>query len=88
MTWRFPSRTTRALGEDNWRRASIFFSAPSSWKKPMLTFKTMTVDRFPLAGVDGGRYVRGNIRPACGPCNSSDGTNQMLQKRYGYEDQF
>jgi hypothetical protein len=35
----------------------------------MLTVDTVTVDRYPLAGVDGGRYVRGNIRPACAICN-------------------
>lgn len=35
----------------------------------LLTFETITVDRFPLAGCNGGRYVKGNIRPACGPCN-------------------
>lgn len=39
----------------------------------VLTFATITVDRFPVAGVDGGRYVRGNIRPACAPCNSRHG---------------
>lgn len=54
----------------------------------VLNFKTMTVDRFPIPGEEGGRYVRGNIRPACGHCNSVDGTTRMLQKRYGYEDDF
>jgi hypothetical protein len=37
-----------------------------------LTDSTITVDRI-LPGVLGGRYVRGNIRPACGPCNSETG---------------
>lgn len=52
----------------------------------MLTVDTITVDRFPLAGVDGGRYVRGNIRPACGPCNSLDGhvKGQQRQNVRGY----
>jgi hypothetical protein len=27
------------------------------------------VDRFPVCGVHGGRYVRGNIVPSCPPCN-------------------
>lgn len=27
------------------------------------------VDRFPTCGHAGGRYVRGNIVPSCGPCN-------------------
>lgn len=34
---------------------------------------TITVDRYPVPGCQGGRYVRGNIRPACGPCNSIHG---------------
>ena len=34
---------------------------------------TMQVDRYPIPGCEGGRYVRGNIRPACGPCNNHDG---------------
>lgn len=39
----------------------------------VLTFDTLTVDRFPIPGCQGGRYVRGNIRPMCGPCNSKLG---------------
>lgn len=35
---------------------------------------TITVDRYPVAGIDGGTYERSNIRPACGPCNSRAGT--------------
>jgi hypothetical protein len=38
-----------------------------------LTFETITVDRWPVAGCDGGRYVRGNIRPQCAPCASAQG---------------
>jgi len=34
--------------------------------------QSVTVDRV-VPGCDGGRYVRGNIRPACGPCNSETG---------------
>ena len=40
-----------------------------------LTFDTITVDRHPLAGIDGGTYKRDNIRPACGKCNSADGAS-------------
>lgn len=43
----------------------------------VLTFETLTVDRYPLRRTEGGRYVHGNIRPACGPCNSSDGSIEM-----------
>jgi hypothetical protein len=39
----------------------------------VLTLDTITVDRFPLPGCQGGTYVRGNIRPACSTCNSSRG---------------
>lgn len=39
----------------------------------ILTLETVTVDRFPLRGADGGSYRRGNIRPACGDCNNADG---------------
>lgn len=33
---------------------------------------TITVDRI-RPGCEGGKYVRGNIRPACGRCNSETG---------------
>jgi hypothetical protein len=36
-------------------------------------YDSLTVDRWPIAGVDGGRYVRDNIRPAYGICNYADG---------------
>lgn len=32
----------------------------------------MTVDRI-IPGCEGGRYIRSNIRPACGRCNSETG---------------
>lgn len=66
-------------------------TAPCSFDgcEKMLTFKTMTVDRFPLAGEDGGTYKRNNIRPACGPCNFADEVNrEKKKKRYGYKDDF
>lgn len=37
-----------------------------------LAFETITVDRI-VPGCKGGRYVHGNIQPACGPCNSKHG---------------
>lgn len=39
----------------------------------VLTMDTITVDRFPVPGAQGGTYARGNIRPACAPCNSKYG---------------
>lgn len=38
-----------------------------------VTFATITVDRYPVPGCRGGTYRRGNIRPACGPCNFRHG---------------
>lgn len=38
----------------------------------LLTADTLTVDRI-KPGCQGGTYARGNIRPACGTCNSSTG---------------
>jgi hypothetical protein len=39
----------------------------------ILTLETVTVDRHPTPGAHGGTYARDNIRPACGPCNSTHG---------------
>lgn len=47
----------------------------------VVTFDTITVDRYPLSGVDGGTYRRGNIRPACGPCNFSAGGKMGNQRK-------
>jgi hypothetical protein len=38
-----------------------------------MTFEDITVDRYPLAGIDGGGYGHDNIRPACRYCNEGDG---------------
>lgn len=38
----------------------------------VLDFGTVTVDRI-VPGALGGRYVQGNIRPACQSCNSIEG---------------
>jgi hypothetical protein len=38
---------------------------------PKHPYGTFEVDRFPLCGHAGGRYVRGNIVPACKPCNGT-----------------
>lgn len=42
--------------------------------------QAVTVDRI-VPGCQGGRYVRGNIRPACGPCNTSTGGRLGVQIR-------
>lgn len=46
--------------------------APCAFCGESLTFETVTVDRI-IPGCQGGRYVRENIRPSCGPCNFSLG---------------
>jgi 5-methylcytosine-specific restriction endonuclease McrA len=43
---------------------------------------TITVDRHPIPGMDGGTYAYDNIRPACGPCNSRAG-NALREERRG-----
>lgn len=45
-----------------------------------LDFGTITVDRHPVPGIEGGRYVRGNIRPACAYHNSLDGHRLMRER--------
>ncbi len=39
----------------------------------VLTSDTVSVDRYPIPGAQGGTYARGNIRPVCGRCNSVHG---------------
>lgn len=38
----------------------------------LLTVDVVTADRI-IPGIEGGTYRRNNIRPACGPCNSTTG---------------
>lgn len=46
----------------------------------LLIVATVTVDRI-IPGCDGGRYVRTNIRPACGRCNSETGGALRRKRR-------
>lgn len=46
----------------------------------LLTVDTVTADRI-KPGIEGGTYVRSNIRPACGPCNSSTGQALAVARR-------
>lgn len=41
---------------------------------------TLYVDRI-VPGVEGGRYVHGNIQPHCGPCSSETGAELSLRRR-------
>jgi 5-methylcytosine-specific restriction endonuclease McrA len=47
--------------------------AECSFCSRLVDFDSITVDRFPTPGCQGGTYRRDNIRPACGPCNSTHG---------------
>lgn len=46
----------------------------------LLDYETMEVDRI-KPGCEGGTYVRGNIRPACGDCNKITGAEAQARKR-------
>jgi 5-methylcytosine-specific restriction endonuclease McrA len=48
-------------------------TAPCSYCRADLTIETITTDRHPIPGCQGGTYALDNIRPACGPCNSKHG---------------
>lgn len=39
----------------------------------ILTVDTVTIDCHPLPRHEGGTYIRGNIRPACMPCQRRQG---------------
>jgi 5-methylcytosine-specific restriction endonuclease McrA len=45
-----------------------------------LLYDDLTRDRI-IPGVLGGKYVRSNLRPACGPCNESTGGELAHEKR-------
>lgn len=45
-----------------------------------LSYATLEADRI-IPGAAGGRYVRENVQPACGPCNKSRSANPNW--RYG-----
>lgn len=44
---------------------------PDCWVA--MTKWTVSADRWPIPGAEGGTYRRDNIRPACSPCQSSSG---------------
>lgn len=46
-------------------------AVPDCWVA--MTKWTVSADRWPVPGAEGGTYRRGNIRPACPPCQSSTG---------------
>lgn len=56
-------------------------TAPCSFCDRELLFSQITKDRFPIPGRKGGRYKRGNVRPACLSCNASEGARQAAIER-------
>jgi hypothetical protein len=58
------------------------YTAPCHYCLIELDWFTITADRI-LPGILGGRYIRSNIRPACGHCNSVDGN--VLRERLKLE---
>jgi hypothetical protein len=56
------------------------YTAPCAFCEIELDYHTLTADRWPVLGCDGGRYVRGNIRPACLHCNSSEGAKERARR--------
>ncbi len=71
------------------RRRKIFllnefgdgYTAPCAVCEIELDYHTVTADRWPILGCDGGRYIRSNIRPACLHCNSSEGAKEGARRR-------
>lgn len=53
-----------------------------------LLFSEITRDRFPKPGHKGGKYVKGNIRPACLSCNSADGARQLAEKKRKHKERL
>lgn len=57
------------------------YTAPCAFCEEELDWFTMTKDRYPVPGVEGGKYERGNVRPACGRCNSRGGQQLAMERR-------
>ncbi len=64
-------------------------TAPCAFCGKHLLYSEITKDRYPVPGRKGGRYVKGNIRPSCGPCNYAEGARQgnleRAEKRRNHE---
>jgi hypothetical protein len=56
-------------------------TAPCCFCDRELLYSQITKDRFPIPGRKGGRYVKGNVRPACLSCNASEGARQAAIER-------
>jgi hypothetical protein len=47
----------------------------------VVDFDTVTVDRYPIPGCEGGGYEHGNIRPACNACNQKHGSQMGVERQ-------
>lgn len=77
----------RGSAEHRRRRKAFLLSvygdgakAPCRWCGAKLDKATLTADRYPVAGIDGGTYRRGNIVPACRTCNEQGVGRKRLLK--------
>lgn len=61
------------LEGDTWRAMCAFGCGTE------LVFNTATLDRYPVMGQHGGKYVLGNVRLACAPCNSINGNHRTTK---------
>ncbi len=56
-------------------------SAPCAFCGVELLYSQITKDRHPIPGRKRGRYVRGNVRPACMSCNAREGAREAALER-------
>lgn len=68
----------RLFERDGWQHDGVWLAWCAFECGTPLVFDTATIDRYPIAGRDGGIYVAENTRLACEPCNTADGG------KYGY----
>ena len=55
-------------------------TAPCQLCGTALTMENMTIDRYPIPGIDGGKYLVNNIRPLCLTCNNEDGSQRNAER--------
>ncbi len=46
-----------------------------------LFYSEITKDRYPIPGRKGGKYIKGNVRPACMSCNARHGAKEAALER-------
>lgn len=61
--------------------ASAFGPRVRCWHCKRFVGLAFQVDRWPICGHDGGRYVRGNIVPSCARCNGTRCTRVCRRRR-------